>query len=304
MKLRRESSKKDENNKKHILKVKLERFLTKYQKYLYQISFLLFFLVAWEIFAWVNPFQWPPARYGTTTINLFGYTFQLTYSFLFPPPSVVFATFIDKIAGDILIHLSGSLNRLLTAYSISIAIALPIGMLIAHSKKAENSIDLIVKILYPMPGVAWLPLAILWFGLGNTPIIFVIFTVSFFTITVNTASAMKSVDPVLLSAAENFGAKGIRKFIKVLIPAAFPQLLTGLRIAWAYSWRTLAACEMLIATCGLGFIIEYGRMVHDMPIVMSGMILIGVMGFLIDKGIFGLIESRTIKRWGMTIART
>ncbi|RJS79127.1 ABC transporter permease [Candidatus Bathyarchaeota archaeon] len=279
------------------------KYQPKHKKYLFQSLFIILVVIAWEIFAWINPFHWPPARGGAAALNIFGYNISLNYSFLFPPPSAVFSKFVSVIAGEVIRDISGSLRRLIIAYLISIALAIPSGMLIAFFKKAENTIDVLVKILYPIPGIAWLPLAILWFGLGDMPIMFIIFTGAFFTVCINTAAAIKNIDPILLRAAKNLGAKGLNKFFKVIIPAAFPQLLTGLRIAWAYSWRSLAAAEMLIATYGLGFIIEYGRMVHDAAIVMCGMILIGVLGILVDKGIFGFIENLTIKRWGITITK-
>ena len=306
MKLKNASS--NDNTSTEIKKLieaelKKSKYQPAYRKYVFQLSFIILFLVAWEIFAWWNPFHWPPARAGAATFNILGYQISVNYSFLFPPPSVVLSKFVNVLAEDALIDITGSLRRLVSAYLISAGVALPIGMLIAFFKKAENTIDVLVKILYPIPGIAWLPLAILWFGLGDVPIMFIIFTGAFFTIAVNTAAAIKNVDPILLRAAKNLGAKGLNRFFKVIIPAAFPQLLTGLRIAWAYSWRSLAAAEMLIATYGLGFIIEYGRMIHDAAIVMCGMVLIGLIGFLIDRGIFGVIENFTIKRWGMTITR-
>ena len=265
----------------------MKRLVRAFKRYVRQLAFIAVLLCVWEAFSWWNPFNWPTAR-------------GVSYPYLFPPPSVVAKTFIELlVSGELLRHTTVSMERVFMGFGIGVALGIPVGVLIARYRVAEDTLDVLVKALHPIPGIAWLPLAILWFGLGTKAIVFIVITGAFFPVAINTTAGIKNVDPVLIRAAKTMGADGAKLFLKVMLPGSLPHVVSGLRIAWAFSWRALAAGELVGASSGLGYLLNVGRFLHDMPMVISTMLTIGFLGYIIERFIFRTLEAKTIERWGL-----
>jgi len=199
-----------------------------------------------------------------------------------------------------LIAIGASMKRVVVGYSISLAVGLSLGLLIVSSRYLDETLSPLLLGLQTLPSICWLPLAILWFGLGEDSIIFVIAIGSIFSVTMGTLSGIKNVPPIYMRVAKTMGAKGLKAYTTVVIPAAFPAIIGGMKQGWSFAWRALMAGELLSPKDGLGYVLTIGRDLHDMNQVVGVMIIIIIIGLIIDKFIFGRIEHSIRSRWGLT----
>ena len=194
-------------------------------------------------------------------------------------------------------HIGISLARFGSAYLLAVAAAIPLGLFLGRFSRCHAAIDPLIQVLRPISPIAWFPLAVLWFGIGNAPAVFIIFLAAFYPILLTTISAVRAVPPVYLKVATNFGAGSWMTFIRVIVPAAFPGIMVGLHIAVGTAWIHLVAGEMLGAQSGLGFMIVDARNFLRTDQIMAGMLLVGILGLLIYRGMKG-IERIFGRKWG------
>jgi len=200
-----------------------------------------------------------------------------------PPPSVVLVSIWKLAANGVLAQDAGiSILRLIEGFVIAACIAIPIGFAVGLSSTFDDFADPIIELLRPIPPPAWIPLGILWFGIGNAQNVFILTLGVFFPTVLNTIAGVRSVDRTLIWAVLTLG--GSHKIIKreIVVPAAIPLAITGLRIGLGVGWGALVAAELLAARSGLGFLIESSRYAFDTPRMMTGMAAIGLVGFAMD----------------------
>lgn len=221
-------------------------------------------------------------------------------SHLLPTPMEVVQAVRDAFEdGGLITNVERSLERQAVGYLASVVVGLPLGLIVGWSRWAQSALQTTIRLIYPIPGVAWVPLAILWFGLGFKSIIFAIFITAVFPILVNTAAGVAAIDEQYIRVVKVFGTKPWRAFLRVVIPAAMPFILTGLRLGYGTGWRVIISAEILAATDGLGFMIDNARWQLRPDLVIGGMLIIGVVGLLVETVFFDWLERRTIGRWGM-----
>jgi NitT/TauT family transport system permease protein len=221
-------------------------------------------------------------------------------SWLFPGPLAV-AESIARMAGDgrLAAAVARSLARLAQGYVISVALGVPLGVALARSETLRRALRPIVLGLQALPSICWLPLAILWFGLAESAILFVVVMGSLLAVAIASEDAVAGVDPVLLRAAGTLGIRGPRFHLGVLLPAALPGILTGLKLGWSFAWRALMAGELLFVAGGLGQLLQAGREVLDAAQVMGVMATIVAIGMTVDRVLFRILELRVRRRWGL-----
>lgn len=229
---------------------------------------------------------------------------QLVSSVLFPPPSRVVATVIQMAGpqgGYILwSHMALSLYRLGVGFLLAAAVAVPFGTLVGMSPRAHAFFSPILSILIPIPSLAWVPIAILWLGIGNATPIFIVFFTAIFPIIYNAAMGVRSVDQKHLWAARIMGANTRQLFFGVILPAGLGHLITGLKLGLSSGWRALVAAEMLAATAyGLGLMIFEARTFLQVEVMYGGIFVLAILGFLLENLLFGTLEVRTLQRWGL-----
>jgi ABC-type nitrate/sulfonate/bicarbonate transport system permease component len=212
---------------------------------------------------------------------------------LLPPPLDVARTFIHLASdGELAIHSLYSLARVFAAWLLSAAIAIPLGLLMGSSRRLDHIISPFVELFRPISPLAWIPMAILWFGIGEAGKVFVVFIGTFFPILLNTVVGAKSVDPVLLHAGQIFGCTSrTALFARVVVPAALPSIVVGLRVAFGTGWAAIIAAELVAARSGLGYLISNGMEVLRSDFVLVGMVTIGMLGVLFDS-VFRWIDRR------------
>ncbi len=193
-----------------------------------------------------------------------------------------------------------SLGRLGRAYLMSVAIGVPLGLLMARLSFFRNAVKPVVMGLQALPSICWLPLALLWFGLTDTAILFVVVMGSVLGIAIATEDSVKGVDPQLLRVASTLGVKGLRFQFGVMLPAALPGIVTGLKLGWSFAWRALLAGELLFVSGGLGQLLTVGRELMDVSQVMAVMVAIILIGITVDRVLFQTVEGRLRRRWGLT----
>lgn len=219
---------------------------------------------------------------------------------MFPRFSQVMETLYNGIInGQITIAIAKSFSRLLIGFSIAIILGLIMGYLIWRYKFVEDTLGFVVTALQSIPSIVWFPLAIIWFGLNDFSILFIVTIGATWTMTVSATSGFKNVPQLYQRVAKTFGSKGFHFIRTVILPASVPQLISGLRIAWAFSWRALMAGELLGASGGLGQLLESGRSLGQMDLVISVMIIIAVIGTIMDHVVFTRIERSVQTKWGL-----
>ncbi len=194
-------------------------------------------------------------------------------------------------------HMLYSLIRVLCGFMLACFCAVPLGILLGWSRPLREALTPVIEIIRPIPPLAWIPLAILWFGIGLRSASFIIFLGCFFPILLNTVSGVTSVDRLLVEAAKTLGARERDIFIKILIPGATPSIYTGLRIGLGIGWMTLVAAEFtgVKSGYGLGYMIMTARDIQRPDLVIAGMVVIGLTGFILDA-VVRLCEARSL-RW-------
>ena len=219
---------------------------------------------------------------------------------LFPSPWHVGRTLLDLFHRGALITATAiSLRRVLLGYAISLVIGIPLGILLARQKTLEITLGSLVSGFQSLPSICWLPLALLWFGLNDKAILFVVVAGSLVSITVAVQDGVKNLSPTYVKAAQTMGTPGWRIYTDVLLPASLPAILTGAKLGWGYAWRALMSGELLFVSLGLGEMLMQGRELADMSQVISVMIVIMALGLLTDRVIFGSLERHVRRRWGL-----
>ena len=209
---------------------------------------------------------------------------------LLPPPTAIFAAAWELLrSGELLAHMRDSLKRELVAF-LWASLSIPIGVAMGWSKLVNEQLDPIIEMLRPVPPLAWIPLSILWFGIGDTQNQFIIFLGIFFPILLNTMSGVRGVDPNLVRAARCLGAGEWAVLWRVVVRAALPNIITGVRIGLGVGWMALVAAELVGASSGLGFLINDARTILRTDFVIVGMAAIGLIGLAIDRTIRELMR--------------
>jgi len=220
--------------------------------------------------------------------------------YLFPGPIAVFNALVNGfLTGNFLQASLLSLQRLAIGYGISLVIGVTLGLFLGRSRLLEQTLASLVLGLQALPSVCWLPLAILWLGLTDQAIIFVVVMGALFSILLGVDAGVKNTPPSYLKAARNLGAHGIALSTQVILPAALPAILNGLKQGWTFAWRSLMAGELLFFTISLGNLLNTGRDLNDASQIMAVMLLIITIGVAIDSLIFSPIERRVRERWGL-----
>lgn len=223
----------------------------------------------------------------------------LSGSTIFPKPYQVLLGILELTRKGVLIkYIVASLFRVAAGFLLALVVGIPLGLLLGWFGRAFLAFNPIIQILRPISPIAWIPVAILWFGVSDLAPIFMIFLASLFPITTATMSAVQNIHLVYLRAARNFGVKRLTLFTKVIFPAALPQIITGIRIALGVAWLVVVAAEMIAVNSGLGYLIIDARnagMRYDL--VVAGMVLIGLIGLALDFVVRRLEHLEEV-RWG------
>lgn len=249
--------------------MKASRFLT-------HVLFYGSLLGLWEAVCWFR--IWPP--------------------YLFPSPVEVVRALVSGFQNrSFLFGIGASISRIIVGYSISLVIGFTLGLLASRFKPFEDTLGSLVGKFQVLPSICWLPLAIVWFGLNDTAIQFVVVMGALPAILIATDNGIRNIAPVYVKAAHTMGVHGLDLYRRVVFPAALPSIVTGMKMAWAFAWRSLMAGELIFVSTGLGYLLEMGRELNDMAQVMAVMGVIVLVGILFDQ-LFGLFEHRLHARWG------
>jgi NitT/TauT family transport system permease protein len=223
---------------------------------------------------------------------------------------LMFPTFTDTVAawwtvivsGELLLRIKASMQVLLIGYSAGIATAGVLISLAVLSRFGADLLSTLTAMFNPLPALAMLPIAMLWFGLGMPSLVFVMVLSVVWTVSLNTLTGFQTIPVTQRMAGQNFGLRGIGYIFRILIPAAFPSILSGLKLGWAFSWRTLIGAELIFGVTsrggGLGWFIFENQAQLDTPKVFAGLLTVIVIGLLIEAIVFRFIETITIHRWG------
>jgi NitT/TauT family transport system permease protein len=220
---------------------------------------------------------------------------------LFPPLEEIGAAFVRLTASGILPHhVLDTLMRLTAGFALAAVVGVAIGFAMGRSRRAEDIFLPLVSIGAPIPGIAYAPLFLLWFGLGNKTTVLLVGFVSAFPIIFNTWTGVKAVKEIWVRSAQAMGADDRRLFRYVILPGALPYTLTGLRLGLAQAWRILVGVEMLAAVpWGLGWMIFGAREFLNTDVMLAGVVVIGAIGLALEKLVFQRLENYTVVRWGM-----
>ena len=219
---------------------------------------------------------------------------------IFPSPYEVGEDLAFGVAdGSLFFGIGTSILRLLVGLAIAIGGGVVLGIFMARVEVVNQTIGSLVLGLQSIPSVAWVPLGILWFGLTDAGIIFVTAIGAIFAVTINTYTGVKNIHPHFVEAARNMGAKGTQLVTNVLIPAAFPYMISGFKQGWAFAWRGVIGAELLFSFLGLGFLLNVGRQLNDVSQVIAIMLVIMIIGVVIDGVIFKRLDDKVMSRWGL-----
>jgi NitT/TauT family transport system permease protein len=220
---------------------------------------------------------------------------------LFPSLVTVAQAFVELTASGILLHHTfDTVLRLLAGFFLAAVVGVTLGILMGRSRRFEDIALPLVSIGAPIPGLAYAPLFLLWFGLGNKSAVLLVAFVSAFPIVFNTWTGVKAVKEIWVRSAQAMGADDRRLFVKVIVPGALPYILTGLRLGLAQAWRILVGIEMLAAVpWGLGWMIFGAREFLNTDVMLAGVVVIGIIGLSLEKLVFQKLEQYTVMRWGM-----
>ncbi|MCW2244033.1 ABC transporter permease [Azospirillum canadense] len=223
---------------------------------------------------------------------------------LFPPFSAMLDAFATDLGNGIIpARTLVSLQTLVIGYAMGIILAALLTTIAIGSQIGTDLLETMTSMLNPLPAIALLPLALIWFGLGSGSVIFVLVHSVLWAIALNTHAGFRSVSNTLRMVGRNYGLSGLGLVRHILIPAAFPSILTGLKVGWAFAWRTLIAAELVFGVSsgsgGLGWYIFENRNQLETANVFAGLFTVILIGLVVENGVFATIERRTIRRWGM-----
>jgi sulfonate transport system permease protein len=248
------------------------------------LRYVLFYtalIAAWAILARME--VWPP--------------------YIFPTPrgvgEALWAGFADH---SFWVAIAVSMKRMVLGYAISVGLGVVLGLGVASNKFLEDTVGGLLVSLQSLPSICWLPLAVLWFGLTEKAILFVVVMGSLLSVTISMETGRKQLPKIYTMAGRNLGARGFQLFWHVTLPASLPYMVTGLKQGWAFAWRSLISGEMIFVSLGLGQLLMMGRDLNDMSQVIAVMILIIALGYLVDGLVFKTIEKRLQHKWGLASA--
>ena len=221
-----------------------------------------------------------------------------TGSVVFPTPWQVVTGTVELIRdGTLWEHIFASLLRVGVGFGLAVLVAVPLGLWMGWKRGAYLTLNPLVQMLRPISPIAWIPIAILWFGVGNVSPIFLIFLSSVFPMVVQTINGVHTIEKRYLRAAENFGVSKATLFRQVVVPGALPQIIVGMRIGLGVAWLVVVAAEMIALRSGLGYLIIDSRNAGNRyDLVIAGMIIIGLIGLMLD-GLMRMLEGMRIVRW-------
>jgi NitT/TauT family transport system permease protein len=233
------------------------------------------------------------------------YARLLASPLLFPTFSATVVALATGLAsGELPRAATYTLSLLIKGYAAGLAIAALLTALASATRLGADLLETLTAMFNPLPSIALLPLALIWFGLGDGSVIFVLVHAVLWAVALNTFSGFKSLSPTLRMVGQNYGLSKLSYIAKILIPGAFPSILTGLKVGWAFAWRTLIAAELVFGVSsgsgGLGWYVFENKNQLLIPEVFAGLLTVIVFGLIVENLIFKSIEARTIKRWGMT----
>jgi sulfonate transport system permease protein len=246
-----------------------------------KLAILILLAAAWEIYArWLNN------------------------PLLFPTFGATLEALVDGfVNGALLTKAWTSIKVLLVGYGAGIALAATLTVIAITSRVGTDLLETLTAMFNPLPAIALLPLALIWFGLGAGSIVFVLIHSVLWAVALNTHSGFLAVSNTLRMVGRNYGLRGLGYVGRILIPAAFPSILTGLKVGWAFAWRTLIAAELVFGVSsgsgGLGWFIYENKNELEIPSVFAGLLTVIVIGLLVENVIFRTVEQRTVRRWGM-----
>jgi len=218
---------------------------------------------------------------------------------LFPDPLQVLSGILELLRRGLLAkYVVASLFRVSWGYLLAVVTAIPIGLLLGWYRRGEQALNPLLQLLRPISPLAWIPISILWFGVGDVASIFLIFLASFLPLTVAAMNAVRNVPTTLLHAGRNFGLSDRRLLVGVILPASLPQLIVALRISLGVAWLVVVAAEMIAVNSGLGFLIVDARNAGNRyDLVVAGMVMIGLIGLVLDVSIRQIEKMKALK-WG------
>jgi taurine transport system permease protein len=262
------------------------------------------FLRGWSTYTRLT-IRWPAIASIAPFIPVIALWTVVTESGMFPraflpgPIEVVRAFFSLTYKGILPDYLQDSLVRLITGAAVGMALGIPLGILIGSSRRAHRACWPILLFFQAIGDIAWLPILLIWFGFGLTTMTFVIVYTVLFPVVLNTVLGVESVPRDLARAARSLGASPLRVLWEVTLPGALPNIITGLRNGLGYGWRALIAVEIIVGTSGIGFMMFDARRSGSVVEILLGMIILGLLWYLVDAWILAPIERATGQRWGL-----
>jgi ABC-type nitrate/sulfonate/bicarbonate transport system permease component len=216
-------------------------------------------------------------------VSVFGQRLNPQLDVMLPPPTAVFSAAQDLLARGVLFtHIQDSLRRVLVAVGVATGLGVPLGLAMGWSPRLRAAVDPLLEFIRPIPPLAWIPLSILWFGIGDTQNEYIIFLAAFFPIALNAMAGARDVDAYLVRAGLSLGARPRDLFLTVVLPGALPNIFTGLRVGLGIGWMALVAGELVAAPTGLGYMINNARTLFRSDYILLGMVLIGLLGLILD----------------------
>jgi ABC-type nitrate/sulfonate/bicarbonate transport system permease component len=213
----------------------------------------------------------------------FGLSINPQLDVMLPPPTAVLSAAQDLWARGVLVtHTIDSLRRVLIAVGTAAVLGIPLGLAMGWFEKFRAAVDPVIEFIRPIPPLAWIPLSILWFGIGDMQIEYIIFLAAFFPVVLNSRAGARDIDTYLVRAGLSLGATPRDLFFTVILPGALPNIFTGLRIALGIGWMALVAGELVAAPSGLGYLINNARTLFRSDYILLGMVLIGALGLILD----------------------
>jgi NitT/TauT family transport system permease protein len=223
-------------------------------------------------------------------------------SYLLPSPLMVWDRLVQLAQTGALEQATlVTLERLAIGFSISIALGIAVGLLMVNFRRFGRAMGSFCVGLQSYPSIAWVPFAILLVGLNDSGIIFVLVISSAFSMMLSTYSGIRNIPPIYVRAGRNMGQSKLQLFKNVMLPASYPSLITGVRQTWSFAWHALIGAEILMASLGLGALLEFGANFARMDQIIAAMVMIFIIGFFVDKLLFGRIEDRIRSRRGLNV---
>lgn len=235
------------------------------------------------------------------------YATRLANPLMFPTFGATLQALSDAVlSGGLLARVATSFKTLLAGYTLGVLMAIILAVAAVGNRLGADLLDLCTSMFNPLPAIALLPLALLWFGLGNGSITFVLVHAVLWPVALSAHAGFAGINPTIRMVGRNYGLQGFRYVIAILLPAAFPTLLTGLRNGWAFAWRTLIAAELVFGVSsgsgGIGWFIYENKNQLEIPSVFAGLITVIMIGISVENLVFNQLEQRTVIRWGMKSA--